>query len=427
MLVNILILLMPLVYAEDTGATPKDVWTDNLVAKDDIKQYEFEMTEAGDAIISITGLQERWDGYTYHWRCTVYRTGSETALAYADVSGYSGNAGPSVISVTDLEAGTYCIQMTSVSFANPLLSTFTSDPYEISLIKSYYSCSAAYNGNGVQTFRNAGAVVWTFDRTAFIKLNDGECFCALMDSCDGAIVPVLIAPDARSVEYVISSTGKMIEAAGPWHDEASGTDYYYSQCRYIDPYTEESIDTSAFPIVYFNTNSVTEASERIANLLKIEDTKESDAPQAESAQNTAEAKEKKVSPAGTGENASGTMNYKEMITACGIGALGMWIIIILKRIASNRRKRRKKAASYSDRHPGYRSHPSYGSAGSIDYGGYSDTFFDPKSYVDRNCHNQIYGIVSATDIDTIDNDPNLTFEEKEATKSELRHQADIYY
>lgn len=267
---GILILLSISANAQDISITLDDTLTDNLTSEEDIKWYTFEMTDYGDAVLSIAGLQDHWDGYSSHWRCTVYADDKESVIASTDVRGYSANSGPNIISAPKLSAGTYYVQMTGVRYINPLLSTFTTDPYQINLIKFYPSTPVIYDNNAVQTFQHTHDILWAFDGTGFLKLNDGECFGALMRSNNGAIVPVLIGKDEASVEYMISSTGEKITAAGPWHDKSFGIDYYYSECRYIDKYTEKSVDTDSLPMLYVDTNSTLTAVEKIVNTLEEE-------------------------------------------------------------------------------------------------------------------------------------------------------------
>lgn len=60
--------------------------------------------------------------------------------------------------------------------------------------------------------------------------------------------------------------------------------------------------------------------------------------------------------------------------------------------------------------------------------GYSDTQpFSASDYVRSNCHSYIYGIVSTDEIKAIDNDPNLSYEQKAAAKSEADYMAWMNY
>lgn len=148
------------------------------------------------------------------------------------------------------------------------MTAFTTDPYRIQLIRYYHATPLSYSGGGIQTFQRANEVLWSFDGTGFIKLNDGDCFGALMRSNkpNRAIVPVLISTEPASVEYVISSTGETVGAQGPWHCKELGADYYYSECQYINSYTDKAVNTSSLPILYVDTNSPSSAVEQILNM-----------------------------------------------------------------------------------------------------------------------------------------------------------------
>lgn len=395
----LLALLTPWARAEEAGAASVETFEDHLDTVEDVRRYEFEMAEDGDAVIYVSGLQESWDGYTYHWRCTVYRAGSETAAASADVRGYTSEYdGPSILSAADLDAGTYCIQMESAASANPLMTTFTSDPYSITLVKAYHSASVGYSGGGVQSFQNAGDILWAFDGTSFVKLNDGACFMALMDSADGAVVPVLLGTDEASVEYVVSSTGEKIDAAGPWRDEESGTDYYYSERLYVRRYTEEPMDTSSLPAAYFQTHRIGEAAGMICDFRRAEAQKKEEPPQAEPA-----------------EKASWISEHKGLIGVFAVVIAGGFILAVA---AANRSGEQMAAKSGT-----VRSYSSYSAKGS--YTG--DTSFDAREYVQRTCPGRIYGVVTDRDLAAIDGDSSLTYAEKEAAKSELEREASIYY
>lgn len=260
----------------DADAPEENLLTDRLASKSDVKSYPLQMSESGDAVIFVTGLQEAWDGYAYHWRCTVYEDGMETTLASSDVRGYSVNNGPAVISLPDLEAGTYRIQMESAISWNPFLATFTEAPYQIRFIRYYHSTPLPYDGGGVQTFQKADELLWAHDGTGFLKLNDGQCYGALMrtNTSDRTVVPVLFSTDPSSVEYVVSSTGERILAQGPWHCQALDVDYYYSACQSIDRYTGKSPNLSSLPILYVDATHPETAVETIVTMMEDEKYKE---------------------------------------------------------------------------------------------------------------------------------------------------------
>ena len=213
-------------------------FVDRLISKDQVRWYAFEMTEYGDAIIVVTGLQEEWDGYSYHWRSSVYEDDLESVIVCADVRGYSENDGPTILCAPKLEAGTYYVQMKSTSSVNPLATTFTTEPYQIQLLRGYHSASVSYDENGFQTFQKAGDVLGVSNGCVFLKLNDGECIGTLKKS-DKGIVPVLLGTDKASVEYVNSSTGEISAVKGPWHHDGSNIDYYYSGRNNIEKIADE--------------------------------------------------------------------------------------------------------------------------------------------------------------------------------------------
>lgn len=270
-LVCAVMLLSPAANAQDADGVLEDTLTDSLASGDDVRWYSFEMREQGDAVIYVTGRQEQWDGYIYHWRCAIYEDDRETALGYADVRGFTGNYGPSIIAVPDIDAGIYYVRVTTTGSGNPFMTSFTAEPYELELVRYYHSAEGVYDGDEIQTFRNAGDILWSYDGTGFLKRNDGECFGALTYSRNGAVVPVLIAEEKTSVEYVISSTGEIVKAKGPIHHEDSGKDYYFSDCDYVEPYAEKRVKADSLPMLYMDTASPSAAAEEIADkLLKAE-------------------------------------------------------------------------------------------------------------------------------------------------------------
>lgn len=53
--------------------------------------------------------------------------------------------------------------------------------------------------------------------------------------------------------------------------------------------------------------------------------------------------------------------------------------------------------------------------------------FNASQYVRDNCSNYIYGLTSDKDITTIQNDSNLTFEQKQEATQELERLSSLYY
>lgn len=265
--VGIWTLLIPLAYAGEAGGTLEGGLTDHLASREEVKWYSFEMTEPGDAVLMVTGLQDHWDGYAYHWTCVLYASDRESAIAGEHVRGYSQADGPSVLSAPGLAAGTYYIRMTSASSSNPLMASFTEDPYELRLLR-YYPSQAAAAGSyrEIKVFRNAGDVLWAFDGTAFLKLYDGECYGALMENSKGAVVPVLIGAEKTAVEYIVSSTGERVTAGTAWHYEPLGEEgWYYAGGGYIDPYTEAAVDVPSLPMLYVGRERLSSTAKLIAD------------------------------------------------------------------------------------------------------------------------------------------------------------------
>ena len=252
---GILTLLSPLAHARTADAALEGALTDSLASAEDIKRYSFEMREPGDAVIVATGLQDHWDGYAYHWRCTVYAGDLETAAAQTDVRGYAENYGPSILAVPDLDAGTYYVQMESTSAVNPLMTTFTSDPYQLRVMRYYYTETPEYSDAGFQAFQNAGDLLWAFDGTAFLKLNDGPCVAGLIRSRNGAVVPILISADRAGAEYVNAHTGEKTTGRGPWSYIGSDESYYYSECGDAKPYSDKAVEPASIPSLFVETTS----------------------------------------------------------------------------------------------------------------------------------------------------------------------------
>lgn len=234
----------------------EDTLTDSLVSRDEIRWYSFTMDEPGDAVLIVAGQQEKWDGYAYHWACGLYDTDRETILAQAYVRGYSGNHGPSILPAPGLAAGTYYVRI-QCNTGNPLLYTFTTEPYKMQLLRYYPAAEPTFGtSKQIQSFQNAGDVLWAFDGTAFLKLYDGECWGGLMRSKHGAIVPVLISADERAVEYVVSSTGETVTAWSYRYCKGWDADrYFFSGGGNVASYTDKPVDVSALPMLYADAGS----------------------------------------------------------------------------------------------------------------------------------------------------------------------------
>lgn len=145
--IGVLMRLTPLSYAQEYYTVLEDTLTDNLTSLEDTRWYSFEMTEPGDVTLTVTGLQDDWDGYSYHWNCAIYDESQTSIITTADVSGYSGSFGPSILSALDLDSGTYYVRIKAASSANPLMTTFTTDSYKIQLTRTYSSTQPFVNSS----------------------------------------------------------------------------------------------------------------------------------------------------------------------------------------------------------------------------------------------------------------------------------------
>lgn len=237
-------------HAQGTSEIQSSTFTDNLSSEDEIKWYPFEMEEEGDVFIQVQGLLDRLDG-RYYWRCMVLEADQETVLADLSVLGRSEFYGPDRVALPNLSAGTYYIRMSSIAFANPLLSTFTTDNYELKLVQVSNSAQPVYDGDGVQTFSKAGEILWSKNGTVFVKCNDGVCYGALTRDSDGTIIPVLISEEPDAVEYFVSETGEIVGAGNsPWTQKRTNTDYYISERGYKGNSSQKSSSEKNLPIFY---------------------------------------------------------------------------------------------------------------------------------------------------------------------------------
>ena len=149
--------------------------TDNLSNPEEIKEYPVTVAEKGDLRITLAGLQERWDGYTYHWHATLFAEDKTTVITKESVRGYCGIEGyATTLSLPDMEAGTYYLQMTSVAYQNPLMATFTDASYQISITPFYHSVPETPASDKLKTVSKAGEVICKIEDTVYVKLNDGE-------------------------------------------------------------------------------------------------------------------------------------------------------------------------------------------------------------------------------------------------------------
>ncbi len=200
--------------------------TDNLSSPEEIKQYPVTVTEKGDLLITVEGLQESWDGYTYHWHATVFAEDKTTVIAKESVRGYCGIEGYATsLSLPDTEAGTYYLQMTSVAYENPLMATFTHASYQISITPFYHSVPESPVSDKIKTVSKAGEVICKIGDTVFVKANDGEAIAAVCHTSSGQMVPVLVSAEQEAVSYFSSEDGEIRGSNGST-TYVEGTDYY---------------------------------------------------------------------------------------------------------------------------------------------------------------------------------------------------------
>lgn len=216
--------------------------TGNLTAADQINEHTVTVLEAGDLLITIAGLQDQWDGYTYHWKAKILAPDKTTVLAEESVRGYCGIEGYATqISLSDVEAGEYVVQMTSVSFANPLMGNFIEDPYQISVTPFYDSVPQTPPSDRLKKVSKAGEVICKIGDTLYVKQYDGEAIAAVCNLSAGRMVPVLVSKDRDAVAYYCSKDGKISTSNGSvTHWEG---DEYYS--TYVGQTTSRGSEAGA--------------------------------------------------------------------------------------------------------------------------------------------------------------------------------------
>ena len=205
----------------------------HLENESDINRYTFEFAEAGDAVIFVQAMQENWTGYTYYWNAAVYHSDG-TLLAESRLKGSNEL---NFIALDNLEAGTYFVEISAVKTANPLMGGFTTDPYEIALIRCYNSYTPSFDDE-VQVFDQKYQIIGKVGETFFIKTGEGRAFGAFYRNDGGAILPMLVSESAEAVNYIVSSTGDHTKSSYAPSVEKDGVTYYYTNAHWIDRDTE---------------------------------------------------------------------------------------------------------------------------------------------------------------------------------------------
>ncbi|MBO5024344.1 MAG: hypothetical protein J6D11_08600 [Clostridia bacterium] len=235
-------IILPIQAAELTAdggakALSEETVTDNLENERDVNRYTFSFTEKGDALILVQSLQKNWTGYTYYWKATIYSS-DMTVIAESKIKG---SDELTVISLNNIDTGTYFVDITPVNTANPLMEGFTTEPYEITLFSLYESFEPEFE-KGVQTFDKKFQIIGKIDDTYFIKAGEGTAYGAFYRNDEGAILPMLVSESKDAVNYIISSTGQYTKTYSSPTIEKDGVTYYYTNAQWIDRYTENKQD-----------------------------------------------------------------------------------------------------------------------------------------------------------------------------------------
>ncbi len=222
----------------DVALVSENTLTDNLENENDINRYSFELTEKGDALILVQSMQENWGGYTYYWKATVYASDMATVIAESKIKGADELT---VISLDNITAGKYFVDITPVNTANPLMGGFTTEPYEITFFGLYESFDPEFE-KGVQTFDKKFQIIGKIDDTYFIKAGEGTAYGVFYRNDEGAILPMLVSEERDAVNYIVSSTGQYTKTYNTQSIEKDGVTYYYTNAHWIDRYTENKLD-----------------------------------------------------------------------------------------------------------------------------------------------------------------------------------------
>lgn len=245
--VLMLVLSLPIsIFAEDTEAdatpTPTDVKTiseenleDNLEQRGDTNWYRFEMTEKGDAVILFRAKMKGASGYTYNWKATVYSSDMEPIEEDRKLKSFKYLT---VINLKALEAGEYYVHIEETNFDK--------DPYDIAVVRCYYSKPVTFEHDGVQIFSETNQIIGQIDGTYFIKVGEGTAYGVFHNNKEGALLPLLISEDKNAVSFVVSTTEQVSEASsGSYNIRYNGTTYHYSRANWMDKYSDNNSPTNA--------------------------------------------------------------------------------------------------------------------------------------------------------------------------------------
>lgn len=230
-----LYLLIPIGAVGDAQMLSEGGLVGRLENRDDVNRYSFEFAEAGDALILVQAMQKNWSGYTYYWKASVYRS-DMTLLVESKLKGLNEL---NVISLDHIEAGTYFVEISSVNTENPLMGGFTTDPYEIALIRCYDSYTPVFDDE-FQVFDQKYQVIGKVGGTYFIKAGEGTAWGAFYRNDEGAIIPMLVSENRDAVNYIVSSTGEYTKTSNTSAVEKDDVTYYHTNAHWINRYTEKT-------------------------------------------------------------------------------------------------------------------------------------------------------------------------------------------
>lgn len=223
-----------LLYMSDETLLSGEKLTDSLDYKTHSHIYDFDLTEKGDAVILIKSMQDGISAFTYYWTASLY-TSDMTPISKTPVEG-SGKL--TVISLDNIDKGKYYLEITSASSSNPLLSGFTTEPYEITLLSLYHSFTPEFK-SGIQVFDKDLQIIGKIDDTFFIKVGEGAAYGAFYRNSKGALIPILVSKDSSAVNYIVSSTGQYTKTYNSPNIKKDGTTYYHTSADWIDKYSEK--------------------------------------------------------------------------------------------------------------------------------------------------------------------------------------------
>lgn len=251
-----LCLLLPAFAAEDEAEalTPTDVKAisednleDNLEQKGDTNWYSFEMTETGDAVLLFRAKMQWASGYSHNWKATVYSSDMEPVVEDRELETFKALT---VINLKELKTGKYYVHIEATHFDKA--------PYDIAVVRCYYSKPVTFEQDGVQIFTETNQIIGEIDGTYFIKVGEGTAYGVFHKNEEGALLPLLISEDKSAVSFVVSTTEQVSESSsGGYYFRHEGTEYHYSAANWMDKYSENNSFSKA-PYYHFSDTSISD-------------------------------------------------------------------------------------------------------------------------------------------------------------------------